>query len=154
VQVDGDYGPYHVVVTTSPGSEAKQVLLTVLLSLKVENSQSGYDQPPQPVSNATVRAKFTRIGRNTPELVTDLPVETTRTVEGYYERTVSAPDEGEWQVTLDVSSPSGAASTAFGISLRSPVTWVQVVEWAAAGAIVIFVFFYLRRMGARKVTAK
>jgi hypothetical protein len=154
VQVDGDYGPYHVVVTTNPGSDAKQVLMTVLLSLKVDNSQSGYDQVPQPVSNAKVRATFTRIGRTTPELVSDLPLETTRTVQGYYERTVSVPSEGEWQVTLDVSSPSGSASTTFAMSLRNPTTWVQVAEWAAAGAIVIFVFLYMRGMGAPKVTEK
>src|SRR5437868_13547938 len=73
VRVDGDYGPYHIVAVTGPASDAKQVLVTVILTQRPDNSG---DQEPQPVAGAAVRATLMMTGTNTSRAVYDVPEET------------------------------------------------------------------------------
>src|SRR4051794_35977329 len=105
VRVNGDYGPYHVVVATGPSAKAGDLVLTVILS----TVDKGDGTAIVPVLGAVVSATFTLTGTTQAPVTYALPTEPTLGEFGYYEHVVTVPGDGDWLVRLDVSGPAGSA---------------------------------------------
>lgn len=136
VRVDGDYGAYHIIAATGPGTQATDLVLTVVLS----TPDTGGDAAVVPVLGATVTATFTLTGTQaaTPSdpLVVPLPTEPTLGEFGYYERIFPAPGDGQWLVTVSVAGKDGTGAASFPLTLRRPPAALQN-QWVQWGLLII-----------------
>ncbi len=128
VRLDGDYGSYHVIAATGPGTKAGDLVLTVVLS----TVDKGNGTAITPILGAVVSATFTLTGTTQAPVTYALPTEPTLGEFGYYEHIVTVPGDGDWLVRLDVTSPTGTASAQFPVTLRTPPAVLQNgwVQWA------------------------
>lgn len=143
VRVDTDAGPYHIIVATGPGPQAADLLITVVLTTVSTGAEAW-----QPVTGAEVGAQFQAAGGGGAPVTYPLPPEPTLADAGYYERIVTIPGEGAWQVTVQVQGTAGAASAAFPITWQRPPPWAGWLTWATVllpVLVVAGVFFYLWR---------
>jgi hypothetical protein len=144
VRVDNDYGPYHLIVVTGPAAQASDLLFTVVVT-----KQRGEEVEAPPIVGATVTATFQLTGGSAAPVVYPIPPEAVLADGGYYERTVTIPSDGAWQVTVAVAGPDGLVEASFPVTKRSPPVPVEWVTWATIVVpvlVVIGVFFYLWRV--------
>jgi hypothetical protein len=144
VRVDNDYGPYHLIVVTGPATQASDLLLTVVVT---ERRGEAVEAPP--VVGATVTATFQLRDADTPPVAYTIPPEAVLADGGYYERAVTIPGDGAWQVTVAVAGPQGPVEVSFPVTRRTPPVPVEWVTWATVVLpvlVVIGVFFYLWRV--------
>ena len=131
VRVDGDYGAYHIVAATGPGTKADDLVLTVVLS----TPDTGNGASIEPVLGAVVTATFTLTGTAsvTPTAPLTYPITTEPTLGefGYYERIFPIPGEGTWLVTVAVGGSRGTGEARFPVTLTRPpaVLTNQWVQW-------------------------
>jgi hypothetical protein len=150
VQLDGDFGAYHIIAATGPGTNADDLVLTVVLS----TPDTGNGASIEPVLGATVTATFTLTGTQvaTPAapLTVPLPTEPTLGEFGYYEHIFPMPGDGNWLVTVSVGGARGTGEASFPLTLRRPpaVLTNQWVQWGILLLpilIAVGTLLYLRR---------
>ena len=144
VRLDNDYGPYHLIVVTGPSAQVTDLLLTVVVT-----KRRGEEVEAPPVVGATVTATFQLRDADTPPVAFPLPPEAVLADGGYYERAVTIPSDGAWQVTVVVAGPEGPVEASFPLTRRSPPVPVEWITWGTIVLpvlVVIGVFFYLWRV--------
>jgi hypothetical protein len=137
VRVDGEYGAYHIIAATGPGTQAGDLVLTVVLS----TPDTGGDASIQPVLGATVTATFTLTGTQAaapaPALViVPLPTEPTLGEFGYYEHIFPSPGDGTWLVTVQVSGQDGTGEARFPLTLQRPPAVLEN-QWVQWGVLIV-----------------
>jgi hypothetical protein len=151
VRLDDNYGQYHMIVATGAAPQVGDLLVTVVLTGKDNNDGS----VPASIVGATVTATFRlKTGAGAPVAI-PIPPEPTLADQGYYERILTVPGEGDWNVTVDVTSPLGLASAAFPVTFRRPPPGTEWLTWGAVAlpiVIAIGAFIYIWR-GPRRARA-
>ncbi len=142
VRVVGDYGAFHIIAATGPGTQAGDLVLTVVLS----TPDTGGDAAIQPVLGATVTATFTLTGTQavapTAPVVVSLPTEPTLGEFGYYERIFPMPGDGTWLVAVQVSGQDGTGEARFPLTLQRPPP-VLANQWVQWGILIVPVLIAL-----------
>ena len=147
VQVDDDFGPYHIVAVTGPALSSNGVLLTVVLT-----DNASQDANPAPVTGAKVTANIGVSGVQNGSLNTSVPAETSRAAQGYYETTLAIPGSGDAKVTLQITSPRGPTTTSF--TIKRAAAWVG---WVTLGSIILFagaVFVFVLAFAANSLRSR
>ena len=144
VRLDDNYGPYHMIVATGAAPNIGDLLVTVVLTGK----DNGNGEVPPSIVGATVTATFQlKSGQGAPVAI-PIPPEPTLADQGYYERILTVPGEGDWNVTVDVNSPAGPAGATFPVTFRRPPPGTEWLTWGAVAlpiVVAIGAFIYIWR---------
>jgi hypothetical protein len=146
IRVDDEIGQYHFVIITTPTASSKEFWLKLILT----NNWDGTDSP-QPILDADVQVTFELSGTASSAFSFGLPPEPKFEEFGYYEKLVTVPSAGYWNIKLDVQGSLGTESATFPLFFDPALDWMDLLKLALAivSVLLLFLFYQMRSHGRR-----
>jgi len=142
VWVDDNYGPYHVVVQTTPGLAERQVRFTIVVS-----------EPDSGAAIADAQVQLHAVLSDTiggPAPI-DLTVPPEAGQPGFYDMPVDMPSYGNWQVSVAVRRAGATGTAVFALPLQPPPDAGSPLWWLALLPVLlgVLIFLYYWRVPAK-----